>query len=75
MRSRHLLKVVDERVVHRRTAERANKRHGLRRQLLRHNNAEAGCDLCNKSHQHRRAFRQDAAINEGAPQLRAKRLE
>jgi hypothetical protein len=28
MRSRHLLKVVDERVVHRRTAERANKRHG-----------------------------------------------
>ena len=69
MRSRHLLKVVDERVVHRCTAERANKRHGLRRQLLRHNNAEAGCDLCDRSHQHRHAFRQDAAINDKASSL------
>jgi len=32
-------------VNNRRAAERANKRHGLRRQLLRDNNAEAGCDL------------------------------
>ena len=52
----YLLKVVDECVVHRRATNCANKGHGLRRQLLRDNNAEAGCDLCNQSNEHRRAF-------------------
>jgi hypothetical protein len=32
--------MVDERVVHRRAAERADDRHGLRRKLLGYNDAE-----------------------------------
>ena len=46
MRSRNLLKVVDERIVHRRTAECANEGQGLRSDLLRHHHPEAGCHLC-----------------------------
>src|SRR5271170_116611 len=45
MGSRNLLKVVDECVVDRRTAERADNRHSLRRKLLANNDAETGSDL------------------------------
>jgi hypothetical protein len=52
-----------------RAANSANQWHRLRRQLLRDNNAEAGCDLCKKSNQHRSAFGQDTAINDKASSL------
>jgi pimeloyl-ACP methyl ester carboxylesterase len=42
VRPRHLLKVVDERVVHRRAANCANKWHRLHRQLLRDNDTKPG---------------------------------
>ena len=45
VRSRNLLKVVDERVIYRRTAERAHNWHSLRRKLLGDNDTETGCDL------------------------------
>jgi hypothetical protein len=45
MRSRNLLKVVDERIVHRRTADRADHWHSLRGELLGNNDAETGGDL------------------------------
>src|SRR5215472_500844 len=47
VRTRHLLEVVDEGVVHRCTTERADDRHGLRCELLRHYHAKAGCYLRN----------------------------
>src|SRR5262249_48651390 len=46
--TRHLLEVVDEGVVHRCTTERADDRHRLCCELLRHHHAKAGCDLCNE---------------------------
>ena len=46
MCSRNLLKVVDECVIHRCAAERADKRHSLRRKLLSDNDAKTRCDLC-----------------------------
>ena len=46
MRSRNLLKVVDENKVDRCTAERADNWHGLRRKLLGDNDAKTRCDLC-----------------------------
>ena len=45
MRSRNFLKVVDESVIHRCAAERADNRHGLRRELLGDHDAETGSDL------------------------------
>ena len=45
MGSRNLLKVVGECIVDRRTAERADKRHSLRRKLLGDRDAETGSDL------------------------------
>ena len=45
MRSRNLLKVVDECVIHRCAAERADDRHSLCRELLSDNNTKTGCDL------------------------------
>ncbi len=45
MVSHNLLKVVDEYVVDRRTAERADNWDGLRRELLGNNDAETGSDL------------------------------
>src|SRR5262249_36154567 len=52
VRPRDFLEVVDERIVHRRTAERANNWHGLRGELLRYGHAKARCDLRNQPHQH-----------------------
>jgi hypothetical protein len=49
--------VVDEGVVHRCTTERADDRHGLRCELLRHYHAKAGCYLRNEPDQDRRALR------------------
>ena len=62
VRPRYLLEVVNERVVHRGAAERADDRHGLRCELLRHNYAEAGCDLRNEPDQDRRAFREHVLL-------------
>jgi hypothetical protein len=47
MRSRDLLKMVDECIVHRSTAERADNRHSLSPKFLRDNDTETGCDLPN----------------------------
>jgi hypothetical protein len=69
MLSRNLLKVINERIVHRRTAKRANNWHGLRRKLLGDNDAETGCDLRDYPHQHWAAFGQNAAINDEARRL------
>ena len=45
MGSRNLLKVVDEYVFDRRTAERVDNWDSLRRELLGNNDAETGSDL------------------------------
>ena len=66
MRSRNFLKVVDKSVIHRCTAERADKWHGLHGKLLGNDNAETGCDLRYEPHQHRAAFGHNAAINNEA---------
>src|SRR5262249_2901636 len=58
VRTRHLLEVVDECVVHRCATERADDWHGLGCKLLRHHHAKAGCDLSNEPDQDWRAFRQ-----------------
>jgi hypothetical protein len=70
VRPRHLLEVVDERVVHRCTTERADDRNGLRCELLRHHHAKAGCDLRNEPDQDRRAFREHPAFCDEARGLR-----
>jgi len=70
VRPRYLLEVVNERVVHRGAAERADDRHSLRCELLRHNYAEAGCDLRNEPDQDRRAFREHPAFGDEARGLR-----
>src|SRR5262249_29980181 len=62
VRTRHLLEVVNEGVVHRCTTERADDRHGLRCELLRHYHAKAGRYLRNEPDQDRGAFRQHAAF-------------
>ena len=45
MRSRNLLKVVDECVIDRCAAERTDKRHSLRRELLSDHDTKTGCDM------------------------------
>ena len=62
MRPRNLLEVVDERVVHRRTAQCANNWHSLRSKLLRDNDAEAGGDLRDEPHHDRGAFGKHARV-------------
>src|SRR6516165_3628487 len=70
MRTRQLLEVVDEGVVHRCTTERADDRHGLRCELLRHYHAKAGCYLRNEPDQDRRSFREHPAFGDEARGLR-----
>src|SRR5262245_52735804 len=70
VRTRHLLDVVDEGVVHRSTTERADDGHGLCCELLRHHHAKAGCNLRNEPDQDRRAFREYAAFGDKARGLR-----
>src|SRR5499433_701796 len=70
VRTRHLLEVVDEGVVHRCTTERADDRHGLRCELLRHYHAKAGRYLRNEPDQDRCAFREHAAFGDEARGLR-----
>jgi hypothetical protein len=53
MRPRNLLKMVYEGIIHRRTAERADNWHSLRRKFLRDNDAETVCDLRYEPHQYR----------------------
>src|SRR5262249_33261283 len=66
VRTRYLLEVVDEGIVHRCTTERADDRHGLRCELLCHYHAKAGCDLRNEPDQDWRAFRQHPAFGDEA---------
>src|SRR5262249_13384635 len=70
VRTRHLLEVVDEGVVHRCTTERADDRHGLRSELLRHHHAKAGCNLPNEPDQDWRTFREHPAFGDEARGLR-----
>src|SRR5262249_7602049 len=70
VRPRHLLEVVDERVVHCCTTERADERHGLCCELLRHHHAKPGCDLRNEPDQDRRAFCEHPAFGDEARSLR-----
>src|SRR5262249_7334616 len=51
--SRHLLEMLDERIVHGSASERADERNGLSRELLRDNHSEAGCDLGDEAHENR----------------------
>jgi hypothetical protein len=70
VRTRNLLEMVDECVVHRCTTERADDRHSLCCELLRHHHAKAGCDLCNEPDQDGGAFRKHPAFGNEARGLR-----
>jgi hypothetical protein len=54
--------MLDERVVHRRTAERAEEGEGLRGDLLRDHQSEACSDLGDELQQDRRSFLEEAAL-------------
>ena len=62
----HILEMIDEGVVHRRSAERAHDRQRLRGELLGDHHAEAGCDLRDEADQDRGAFLDDAAFGDEA---------
>src|SRR5215831_19666388 len=64
MRPRHVLEMFDECVVDRCAAQPADERNGLRRELLRHHDAEARCDLRDKANQNWRALLDDAAFDD-----------
>ena len=59
-----ILEMIDERVVHRRTAERADEGQGLRRNLLRDHQSEACSDLGDELQEDGRPFLGDAAFGE-----------
>src|SRR6266511_1402709 len=66
MTSRHLLKMLDKRVVHGSAAQRADDRKRLRRDLLRHHHAKARRHQRDEAHEQRAAFLDDAALGDEA---------
>src|SRR5262249_29884329 len=68
--SRHLLEMLDERVVHGSAAQRADERDGLSGELLRDHDSETGCDLADEAHENRAAFLDDAALDDESRGLR-----
>src|SRR3977135_2342722 len=70
MTSSHVLKVLDERVVHGGAAECADDRKSLCRDLLRHHNAKAGRHLCDEANENWPALLDDPALRDEARGLR-----
>src|SRR5262249_50005206 len=68
--SRHLLEMLDERVVHGSAAERTDEGDGLSRELLRDHQTETGCDLGDEAHENWAAFLDDAALDDESRGLR-----
>src|ERR1700730_1818279 len=68
--SRHLLEMLDERVIHGSAAERADERNSLSRELLRDHQSETGCDLGDEAHENWAAFLDDAALDDESRSLR-----
>lgn len=61
-----VLEMLDERVIHRSAAERADDREGLRGNLLRDYQSEASSDLSYELQQDRRSFLEEAAFSDEA---------
>src|SRR6202022_3183542 len=61
-----VLEMLDERVIHRSAAERADDREGLRGNLLRDYQSEASSDLSYELQQDRRSFLDEAAFSDEA---------
>src|ERR1700733_16238592 len=61
-----ILEMIDERVVHRCTAEGADEGQGLRSNLLRHYQSEACSDLSHELQKDRRSFIEEAAFSDEA---------
>ena len=62
----HLLKMLDERVIHEGAAQCADDREGLRCYLLRYDHSETGRHLCNEAHGDWTAFLDSAAFRDEA---------
>src|ERR1700716_65608 len=61
-----ILEMLDERVVHRCTAEGADEGQGLRGNLLRDHQSEACSDLSHELQEDRRSFLEEAAFSDEA---------
>src|SRR5262245_34490847 len=66
----HVLKVLDERVIHGGASQRADHRDSLRRRFLRHYHAEARRDLRDEANEDRATFLDDTALGDEARGLR-----
>ncbi len=64
MAARHVLEVLDECVVDRSAAQCTDQRNGLRRELLRHHEPEAGRDLRDKANENRGALLDGPALDD-----------
>src|SRR5215216_7430023 len=60
----HVLEMLDERVVHRGTAERTDDRERLSGDLLRHHDAKAGRHLHDEANENWAAFLDEAALGD-----------
>src|SRR5262245_37058815 len=68
--SRHLLEMLDERIVHGSASECADERNGLSLEFLRDDQSEAGCDLGDEAHENRATLLDHAALDDKSRSLR-----
>src|SRR5258707_3518090 len=63
MTARHILEVLGKSEVEGRSAQRADDRHGLRGELLRHDDTKARCDLRQETDEKRRPLADRALVD------------